>query len=68
MGYVLLQTYGFFHANPRQPSWWTGRAMVYKGLWVTLSMGDCSGYFRLLTNALKIQQEQIRSSPVQLSE
>ena len=32
MGYVLLQTYGFFHANPYPPSRWTGNPMAFEGL------------------------------------
>ncbi len=46
MGYGLLRTYGLWYAISRLPSWWTGQAMGYKGLWVIRGMGyegfDCS--------------------------
>jgi len=45
MGYGLSRTYGVFHQSTRPPSWWTGKAMGYRGLWVIRGMGygsvDC---------------------------
>ena len=45
MGYGLLRTYGLWCENPCPPSWWTRKAMGYKGLWVIRGMSyegfDC---------------------------
>ena len=53
MGYGLLRLYGLWYAFPCEPTWWTEKAMGYKGVWGIWDMGyegvDCILIIRYIT-------------------